>query len=83
MFPKTILLLSGQHSKPLCKLTNLFGSPGGYGASRKKQLALIELAFLKRRRARGDQGAEIDRSEGELRARVSRANNAGVFIGAR
>jgi len=68
---------------PLWNLTNLMGSPGGYGASRKKQLALIELAFLKRRRARGDKGAEIDRSEGELRARVARANNAGVFIGAR
>ncbi|MEI9939999.1 MAG: PrsW family intramembrane metalloprotease [Pseudomonadota bacterium] len=68
---------------PLWNLTNLMGSPGGYGASRKKQLALVELAFLKRRRARGDKGAEIDRSESELRARVTRANNAGVFIGAR
>lgn len=68
---------------PLWNFSNLMGSPGGYGASRKKQLALIELAFLKRRRARGDRGAEIDQSEGELRARVARANNAGVFIGAR
>jgi RsiW-degrading membrane proteinase PrsW (M82 family) len=68
---------------PLWNFSTLIGSPGGYGASRKKQLALIELAFLKRRRARGDQGAEIDRSEGELRARVARANHAGVFIGAR
>lgn len=68
---------------PLWNLSNLMGSPGGYGASRKKQLALIELAFLKRRRARGDKGAEIDQTEGELRARVARANNAGVFIGAR
>lgn len=68
---------------PLWNLSNLMGSPGGYGASRKKQLALIELAFLKRRRTRGDQGAEIDRHEGELRARVARANNAGIFIGAR
>jgi len=68
---------------PLWNFSNLMGSPGGYGASRKKQLALIELAFLKRRRARGDKGPEIERSEGELRARVTRANNAGVFIGAR
>jgi len=68
---------------PLWNLTNLIGSPGGYGASRKKQLALIELAFLKQRRMRGDQGPEIDRHEGELRARVARANSAGVFIGAR
>ncbi|HYQ30967.1 MAG TPA: PrsW family intramembrane metalloprotease [Polyangiaceae bacterium] len=68
---------------PLWNFSNLMGSPGGYGASRKKQLALIELAFLKRRRARGVKGVQIDQSEGELRARVARANNAGVFIGAR
>jgi protease PrsW len=68
---------------PLWNLTNLMGSPGGYGQSRKKQLALIKLAFLKRRRARGERGPSIDQSEGELRARVARANNAGVFIGAR
>ena len=68
---------------PLWNLVNLMGSPGGYGASRKKQLALIQLAFLKRRRARGDKGRLLDQSEGELRARVARANHAGVFIGAR
>jgi hypothetical protein len=44
---------------------------------------LIELAFLKQRRARGERGTDIDRTEGELRARVNRANAAGVFIGAR
>ena len=68
---------------PFWNLSSLSGSPGGYGASRKKQLALIELAFLKRRRARGEKGADLDRTEGELRERVTRANNAGVFIGVR
>jgi len=68
---------------PLWNLSSLMGSPGGYRASRKKQLALVELAFLKRRRARGAKGAELDKTEGELRASVTRANNAGVFIGAR
>ncbi|HEX7450682.1 MAG TPA: PrsW family intramembrane metalloprotease [Polyangiaceae bacterium] len=68
---------------PFWNLTCLTGSPGGYSASRKKQLALVELAFLKQRRARGQSGAELDRSEAELRSRVSRANAAGVFIGAR
>jgi len=68
---------------PLWNLMNLMGSPGGYGQSRKKQLTLIKLAFLKRRRARGDKGPKLDQSEGELRARVARANHAGVFIGAR
>jgi hypothetical protein len=68
---------------PLWNFTNLVGSPGGYGQSRKKQLALIELAFLKRRRARGDKSNAVEQSENELRARVARANDAGVFIGAR
>jgi protease PrsW len=68
---------------PLWNLTNLMGSPGGYGQSRKKQLALIQLAFLKQRLARGDKGPALAAREGELRARVARANNAGVFIGAR
>jgi len=68
---------------PFWNFMSLMGSPGGYSASRKKQLALIELAFLKQRRARGERGTDIDRTEGELRARVNRANAAGVFIGAR
>ncbi len=68
---------------PFWNLSSLSGSPGGYAASRKKQLALIELAFLKRRRARGQSGPDLDRAELELRTKVSRANNAGVFIGAR
>ena len=68
---------------PFWNFMSLTGSPGGYSASRKKQLALIELAFLKRRRARGESGLGIDRTESELRARVNRANAAGVFIGAR
>jgi len=68
---------------PFWNFSNLSGSPGGYSASRKKQLALIELAFLKQRRARGERGVDIDRTEQELRTQVARANAAGVFIGAR
>lgn len=68
---------------PFWNLMSLTGSPGGYAASRKKQLALIELAFLKQRRDRGDQGIDLDRSEQKLRTLVSRANSAGVFIGSR
>ncbi len=68
---------------PLWNFMSLAASPGGYAASRRKQLALIELAFLKQRRARGQSGARIDRSEAHLRGLVSRASAAGVFIGAR
>ena len=70
---------------PFWNLMSLVGSPGGYSASRNKQLALIELAFLKQRRGRRStqQRADLERKESELRTRVARANNAGVFIGAR
>ena len=68
---------------PFWNFLNLTASPGGYGPSRKKQLALIELAFLKRRRERTPRGPDVERSEARLRAQVARANDAGVFIGAR
>ena len=68
---------------PFWNLMNLSKSPGGYQASRKKQLALIELAFLKQRRARGQQSVAIEKREWELRSAVNHANSNGVFIGAR
>jgi RsiW-degrading membrane proteinase PrsW (M82 family) len=68
---------------PLWNFMSLMSSPQGYTSSRRKQLALIELAFLKHRRRRGEGGHDLDRAEQELRTRVMRANEAGVFIGAR
>lgn len=68
---------------PFWNLSSLAGSPGGYKASRKKQLALIELAFLKHRRARGQGDPRLERSEGELRTEIARFNQAGVFVGPR
>ncbi len=68
---------------PLWNLVSLVNSPKGYGESRKKQLALIELSFLKNRRRRGERGELLDAREASLRAKISQANHAGVFIGAR
>jgi hypothetical protein len=48
---------------------------------RKKQLQLVELAFVKSRRRRGEQGPEIDRKEAELRRDIETANRSGVWIG--
>ena len=67
---------------PFWNLMTLQQSPMGYGKARKKQLNLIELAFLKHRR-RWDKNAELERIEAELRARIHDANREGVFIGAR
>jgi len=68
---------------PLWNFFSLLSSPRGYAEARKKQLALVELSFLKHRRRRGEHGAELDAREGELRQRIWQANQAGVFIGAR
>jgi RsiW-degrading membrane proteinase PrsW (M82 family) len=68
---------------PLWNYFSLSGSPGGYSQSRKKQLFLIELAFLKHRRKNGEQGRELDRDEAELRIRIGELNQRGVFIGPR
>jgi protease PrsW len=66
---------------PLANFFSLLSSPRGYWAARRKQLDLVELSFVKRRRQRGESG--LGSREAELRARVDRANQQGVFVGAR
>ena len=48
---------------------------------RRKQLALVELAFIKSRRRRGEKGRELDTKEAKLRFEIASANRLGVFIG--
>lgn len=48
---------------------------------RKKQLQLVELAFIKSRRRRGEHGPDLDRKEAELRRLIALANQRGVWIG--
>lgn len=66
---------------PLYGVFALRGSQGGYTAARRKKLALAELAFLKNRRRRGEQGTGLDQDERQLRATVQGLNNQGIFIG--
>lgn len=68
---------------PLANELALFSSTKGYFKARDKQLKLVQLAFLKRRRERGEQGRDIDGEERGLRQRVEQHNAAEVFIGAR
>jgi hypothetical protein len=68
---------------PFWNFVSLLGGSSGYAKSRQKQLALIELSFLKHRKRRGETDASIDRSEQELRQRIWHANQAGIFIGPR
>jgi len=52
-----------------------------FRARRKKQLALVELAFLKSRRRRGEQGRALDVKESKLRWEIATANQRGVWLG--
>ncbi len=68
---------------PFWNLFTLMASPGGYWKSRRKQLDLISLAFLKHRRRGGHGAAELAPREQKLRERIHAANQQGIFIGAR
>jgi protease PrsW len=48
---------------------------------RHKQLTLVELAFVKSRRRRGEGGPDLDQKEAELRRAIRAANERGVWIG--
>jgi len=52
-----------------------------FRARRHKQLALVELAFLKSRRRRGERGRDLDLKEARLRQAVFLANQRGIWIG--
>jgi len=68
---------------PFVNLFSLMSSPGGYSKSRKKQLDLIELAFLKYHQRDGARSQALQEREHALRRRVQQANEQGVFIGIR
>ena len=52
-----------------------------FRARRHKQLALVELAFIKSRRRRGERGRNLDMKEARLRQEIYLANQRGVWIG--
>jgi hypothetical protein len=52
-----------------------------FRARRKKQLALVEVAFIKNRRRRGETGRALDVKEARLRQEIALANRMGVWLG--
>jgi RsiW-degrading membrane proteinase PrsW (M82 family) len=52
-----------------------------FRARRAKQLALVELAFIKSRRRRGEMGRDLDLKEARLRQEIAIANHRGIWIG--
>jgi hypothetical protein len=57
---------------------NLLSTPVGYSRCRRKQLTLVELAFLKHRQRRGESG--LEERERSLRETIASAADAGVFL---
>src|ERR1700690_395341 len=54
---------------------------GHFRRRRQKQLALVEIAFIKNRRRRGERGRSLDVKEARLRWEVANLNRQGVWIG--
>jgi RsiW-degrading membrane proteinase PrsW (M82 family) len=52
-----------------------------FRARRRKQLALVEVAFIKNRRRRGETGRDLDAEEAKLRQEIALANRQGVWLG--
>ncbi len=82
LHPKELQLVSSYFTLGMKNWGVLFSRGwSAFRVRRKKQLQLVELAFVKSRRRRGEQGPEIDRKEAELRRDIATANRLGVWIG--
>jgi len=82
LHPKELQLVSSYFSLGFKNWGILFSKGwSAFRQRRKKQLMLVELAFVKSRRRRGESGADLDRKEAELRRDIGTANRQGVWIG--
>jgi RsiW-degrading membrane proteinase PrsW (M82 family) len=82
LHPKELQLVSSYFALGLKNWGVLFsGGWSMFRLRRRKQLQLVELAFVKSRRRRGETGADLDRKEAELRRDIGIANRRGVWIG--
>jgi RsiW-degrading membrane proteinase PrsW (M82 family) len=79
---KELKLVSSYFALGMKNWSVLFSSGwSAFRVRRRKQLHLVELAFIKSRRRRGESGPDLDRKEAELRQEILAANRRGVFIG--
>jgi RsiW-degrading membrane proteinase PrsW (M82 family) len=82
LHPKELQLVSSYFSLGFRNWSVLLSRGwAAFSVRRKKQLQLVELAFVKSRRRRGESGPDLDRKEAELRRDIMLANQRGVWIG--
>ena len=82
LHPRELQLVSSYFSLGMKNWSILFSRGWGpFAVRRRKQLQLVELAFVKSRRRRGEHGPDLDRKEAILRRDIMMANQRGVWIG--
>ncbi len=82
LHPRELQLVSSYFELGIKNTTILFSKGWRhFSFRRRKQLALVDLAFVKARRRRGENGADLDVRERELRAAIHLANRRGIWIG--
>lgn len=82
LHPRELQLVSSYFALGLRNWGVLFSRGwSAFRVRRRKQLHLVELAFVKSRRRRGEGGPDLDRKEAELRRLILTANQKGVWIG--
>ena len=82
LHPRELQLVTSYFSLGMKNWGVLFsGGWAAFSLRRRKQLQLVELAFVKSRRRRGEHGPDLDRKEAELRRDITTANQRGVWIG--
>lgn len=82
LHPLELRLVSSYFALAGRNLSVLFANGwGAFHERRDKQVKLVELAFLKSRRRRGETGPDIDRKEHELRRDIHLASQRGIFLG--
>jgi RsiW-degrading membrane proteinase PrsW (M82 family) len=82
LHPKELQLVSSYFSLGFKNWSVLLSRGwSAFSLRRQKQLNLVELAFVKSRRRRGEYGPDLDRKEAKLRQEIAIANQRGVWIG--
>lgn len=82
LHPKELQLVSSYFALGMRNWSVLMSKGwGAFRVRRRKQLQLVELAFLKSRRRRGEHGPDLDRKEANLRREIALLNQQGVWIG--
>ncbi len=79
--PRELALVTSYMTLGSRNLSTLFSHGWrAFRGRRQKQLALVELAFVKMRRRRGESGRDLDTKEARLRVEIARLSERGVWL---